>query len=359
MSEYQPMNRLIEEANRQLTTCNACRYCEGFCSVFPAVHRLARFSSEDVVQLANLCHNCRACHYACQFTEPHEFNINLPRALADVRVESYIEFTSPKFIAKGFQRHGVLVALLMIIALFVLMVVTAGAVDDTQAGFYAYMPHELMVWVFAPVFLFPLAVIALALRTYWKKTDGQKITGVHIRKALSDAVSMKNLAGGQGQGCNFENTDRYSNARRYLHQFAAFGFLLCFASTSTGTLMHYLLDMPAPYAWYSLPKLFGVSGGVALVIGCAGLAWLKCRADSTLGAQNVWGAEMAFVVLLGLTGFTGLVLYALTGYASVGTALLIHLACVLTLFLLMPYSKMVHGFFRMAALIREAQISST
>ena len=119
--------------------------------------------------------------------------------------------------------------------------------------------------------------------------------------------------------------------------------------------MHYLLDMPAPYVWYSLPKLFGVSGGIALVFGCAGLAWLKCQADSTLGAQHVWGAEMAFVVLLGLTGLTGLVLYALTGQPGVKTALIIHLSCVMTLFLLMPYSKMVHGFFRLAALIREAQ----
>ncbi|MDB4224788.1 tricarballylate utilization 4Fe-4S protein TcuB [Granulosicoccus sp.] len=357
MSEYREMDRFIQEANRQLTTCNACRYCEGFCSVFPAVHRLAKFSSEDVIQLSNLCHNCRACHYACQFTEPHEYNINLPRALADVRVESYIEFSRPQFIARAFQRQGVLVALIIIITFFVLMMITSGTSDSSQPGFYAFMPHELMVMVFAPAFLFPLVVIALAVRAYWKKIGGQKISKLHIRTAFLDAAKMKNLAGGQGQGCNFEKTDRYSNARRYLHQFAAIGFLLCFASTSTGTLMHYLLDMPAPYVWYSLPKILGVTGGMALVIGCAGLAWLKTQADESLGAQNVWGAEMAFVVLLGLTGLTGLVLYALTGYASVGVALNIHLASVMTLFLLMPYSKMVHGFFRMAALIREAQQS--
>ena len=28
---------LLEEAERQLTICNACRYCEGYCAVFPAM----------------------------------------------------------------------------------------------------------------------------------------------------------------------------------------------------------------------------------------------------------------------------------------------------------------------------------
>ncbi|WP_171060858.1 hypothetical protein [Poseidonocella sp. HB161398] len=37
-----------------------------------------------------------------------------------------------------------------------------------------------------------------------------------------------------------------------------------------------------------------------------------------------------------------------------GWLLPVHLGSVLTLFLLMPYSKMVHGFYRMAALTREA-----
>ena len=64
---------------------------------------------------------------------------------------------------------------------------------------------------------------------------------------------------------------------------------------------------------------------------------------------------MAFVMLLGLTGLTGLVLYAVTGSGYVGPALTIHLASVLSLFVLLPFSKMVHGFFRMAALIRNEQ----
>ena len=28
---------LLEEAQRQMVICNACRYCEGYCAVFPAL----------------------------------------------------------------------------------------------------------------------------------------------------------------------------------------------------------------------------------------------------------------------------------------------------------------------------------
>jgi citrate/tricarballylate utilization protein len=51
----------------------------------------------------------------------------------------------------------------------------------------------------------------------------------------------------------------------------------------------------------------------------------------------------------------GLMLYAVTGSMLVGPMLAIHLGTVLAFFLTTPYSKMVHGFYRLAALIRDAQ----
>jgi citrate/tricarballylate utilization protein len=166
---------------------------------------------------------------------------------------------------------------------------------------------------------------------------------------------MKNLNGGQGQGCNFENDDRYSDTRRWMHQAVMYGFLLCFAATSSGTVLHYVFDMQAPYGFFSLPKLLGIPGGILLTIGTIGLAWLKTKADPKLGAVRVWGGEMGFILLLGATGASGLALYAATGTAAVPMLLAIHLGCVLAFFLLLPYSKMVHGFYRLAALIIEDQ----
>ena len=69
--------------------CNSCRYCEGYCAVFPAMEQRLDFARDDLDYLANLCHNCGACYPACQYAPPHEFNINVPRVLAQVRLVSY------------------------------------------------------------------------------------------------------------------------------------------------------------------------------------------------------------------------------------------------------------------------------
>ena len=70
------------EVSRIMQICNACRYCEGFCAVFPAMERRRLFAEGDVSYLANLCHNCGACYHACQYAPPHEFGVNVPVAMA-------------------------------------------------------------------------------------------------------------------------------------------------------------------------------------------------------------------------------------------------------------------------------------
>ena len=34
-----PLSKNEKEVSRIMTICNACRYCEGFCAVFPAMTR--------------------------------------------------------------------------------------------------------------------------------------------------------------------------------------------------------------------------------------------------------------------------------------------------------------------------------
>lgn len=102
----------INEARRQIEICDACRYCEGLCSVFPAITRDRVFSVGTITQLANLCHNCRGCYSACQYTEPHEFALNVPKVLAEVRQDSWQDHAVPAVVAKAFHRSGTAVALL-------------------------------------------------------------------------------------------------------------------------------------------------------------------------------------------------------------------------------------------------------
>ncbi len=345
---------IIQEARRQAEICNACRYCEGYCSVFPALHRERAFSDGDITQLANLCHNCRGCYYACQYTEPHEFALNLPNALAEVRHESWKDFAWPRGFARLFDTSGIAIGAGLVLAFTFIFALAQSMRPESGEGFYAYMSHGLMVTIFAPAFLLPLLALTVSIRDYWRTVEGGDWTLSDIWDACRSAGRMKNLEGGHGDGCNFEEEDRFSQARRHFHQATLYGFLLCFASTSSGTVLHYGFGMEAPYGFFSLPKLLGVPGGLLLCLGTAGLAWLKTRADRDLGAPKVWGGEMAFVLLLFSVSATGLLLYAATGTSAVSWLLPLHLGTVLTFFLLTPYSKMAHGFYRMAALTKEA-----
>jgi citrate/tricarballylate utilization protein len=84
-----PAAELLREAERQMVVCNACRYCEGYCAVFPAMERRRSFSAGDLSYLAHLCFDCRDCYYACQYAPPHEFAINVPKVFAELRGETY------------------------------------------------------------------------------------------------------------------------------------------------------------------------------------------------------------------------------------------------------------------------------
>ncbi|CRL10117.1 tricarballylate utilization protein B [Phaeobacter italicus] len=344
----------LQEARRQAEICNACRYCEGYCSVFPALHAERAFSDGDLTQLANLCHNCRGCYYACQYTAPHEFDLNLPQALADVRQNSWEEMAFPRAAGKAFQKNGVLIAVATVIGFALLFWAARTLPSAGDEGFYAALSHNAMVAIFLPAFLFPLLSIAVSLRRYWRHIGAGPFRPAHLITAFRQAADMKNLKGGHGDGCNFEDEDRFTHARRAVHQAVMYGFLLCFASTSVATVMHYVFDMPAPYGLLSLPKLLGLSGGLLLVVGCAEMIRLKLQSDRSLGASAAFGGEVAFVGLLGFTGFSGLALYAFGQSTVMPTLLAIHLGAVLSFFLLTPFTKMAHGFYRLTALVAEA-----
>ena len=346
---------LIDEVRRQAQICNACRYCEGYCSVFPALHSLRDFGDGDLTQLANLCHNCRGCYYACQYTAPHEFDLNLPRVLAELRRDSWEHFAWPGGLAPHFQRHGGAIALALVAGFAVLFTAISALGPQNGVGFYGVLTHSAMVAIFLPAFLLPLFSIAIGLHRYWRAVGGGPIRLAQIRDAMGRIATMKDLAAGHGDGCNFEDQDKFSQNRRYAHQAIMYGFLLCFAATGTATILHYVFALPAPYPLLSLPKLLGIVGGVLLTLGCGWMAWLKLHADREPGDPGAWGGEVGFVVLLGFVGLSGLLLFAASGTFLVPTLLTLHLGAVLTFFLLTPFTKMAHAFYRLAALLRDSQ----
>ncbi|MDC3032426.1 4Fe-4S ferredoxin, partial [Litorivicinus sp.] len=292
----------------------------------------------------------------------------LPRALATVRVESWESHVPFPGASKIFQSSPLvaLVTVLVVAALFWLIadcLDTLSWIDSiggipwaSSAAFYDLISHESLILIFSPLFLLPLFILFIGLARYWRTVNGESITWSQLCESLRSAATLKNLDGGAGQGCNYEREDSYSQVRRWAHQATMYGFLLCFAATSVATVMHYGMGLVAPYPFLSLPKLLGVSGGLLLTVGTSKLIYLKTKANFLLESPGRRGSDYGFITLLWFVSTTGLLLYWLGGTELSSSMLILHLAGIACLFISIPFSKMVHGFFRMAALIREAQL---
>ena len=94
----------LEDGRWALSVCGLCRYCDGYCPVFPAARRRPALTPGDLAYVANLCHQCGNCWYACQYAPPHPWGINVPQAFAQLRVESYAEHAWPPAMGRLFQR---------------------------------------------------------------------------------------------------------------------------------------------------------------------------------------------------------------------------------------------------------------
>jgi citrate/tricarballylate utilization protein len=226
-----------------------------------------------------------------------------------------------------------------------------GAVAEGR--FYAVFPHGLMVGLFAPVFGFSVGALGIGVARFWRGVAGGEPHAAAIGEAAHDALRLKYLDGGHGEGCPNDD-DRFTLARRRFHHFTMYGFLLCFAATVVATLYHYGLGQPAPYAWTSAPKVLGTLGGTGLVIGTVGLWWLRQRRDPDLIEPTQRAMDEGFIALLFLTGASGLALALARTTPAMPLLLCLHLASVLAFFATMPYGKFAHGVYRGAALLKWA-----
>ena len=347
------------EVDRQMTICNACRYCEGICAVYPAMELRKTFAAGDLDYLANLCHNCGACYYDCQYAPPHDFAINVPVAMAELREDTYAAYAWPRAVAPLFSVNGLFIALALVlgIAVFIAGFVMAADPDalfaaGTESGaFYRVMPHDAMVVVFGAAFAFAILSIGISLHRFWHAAGSMPVTGASLWRAMRDAASLRYLDGG-GMGCHNEG-ERPDDHRRLYHHLTFYGFLLCFASTATGTVFHYVLDWQAPYPWWTPVKIFGVLGGIGLVIGPLGLMHAKARRAEVISAGHS-GLGIAFLWVLILLGGSGLLLTSLRSTPAMGLLLAVHLGVVFAFFVTMPYGKFVHGLYRFVALVRHA-----
>ena len=351
-----------------MIVCNACRYCEGYCAVFQAMERRVAFPAADMNYLANLCHNCGECLYACQYAPPHEFNINVPRNLAQIRLASYETYAWPSFLGRACRMHSVGTSLAVSVAMMIVMAAATAIAGSfgapaASADFYAVLPHHVMIGMFGSVFTFVMAALAIGVARFRKDAAAGRSAGLRLDgtgtsrretrptyRAVRDALTLKNLHG-SGADCTYQGEESRTPWRRWFHHCTFYGFMLCFASTSVAAVYHWL-GWSAPYGYTSAPVILGSLGGFGLLIGPAGLYGLSIARDGELTDPVQQPIDRGFILLLFLTSFTGLALLVLRATPAMPALLVVHLGVVLALFVTMPYGKFVHGFYRTAALVQ-------
>lgn len=352
-----------QDARRQMAVCNACRYCEGYCAVFPAMAARREFATADLTHLANLCHGCKGCYHACQYAPPHAFAINIPATFATIRQESYAQYAWPPAMGRAFEKNGTVVVAVATLFVTLALLLAVALVDPSRlwtaqtgtGAFFRIIPLWLINTLAGASFGFAILAMAMGALRYLKGTGGLggPIAPAPVADAAVDVLTLRNLGGG-GHGCN-DVDDSFAQQRRWLHQAMFYGFMLCFAATTTGAIYHHVFGWKSPHALLSLPVQLGTWGGVLLCIGTAGLMRVKVITDPVPVARKLLGGEFAMLGLLFLIGSTGLLLLAVRHTGAMGFMLALHFGLVLALFVVLPYSKMVHGVYRGIALLRNAR----
>lgn len=354
-------SRLLAEADRAMTICNACRYCEGLCAVFPAMERRRAFADGDLDQLANLCHNCGSCLHDCQYAPPHEFAVAIPETFAALRRESWERYAWPGVLAGAFDRNAQVTVMAIIVSVAVSLVVVAVQMGDGftrahtgEGSFYEVMPHGAIVVVFVGAMMFAFVALAIALGRYWRAIGGKRIGLKELLRAGRSASTLEYLDGG-GPGCMHDDVHPGPDRRRSFHHMTYYGFALCLGATTLAAILETGLGQVSPYPVWHPVVILGAVGGLGLIIGPLGLLNAKRHRDPQLSDPESRPMEVAFLAMLILLSVTGFGVLVLRETAAMPALLALHLGVVFAFFVTIPYTKFVHGFYRYLALVKDHQ----
>lgn len=351
---------LLAEAQRQFDICNACRYCEGLCAVFPALERRPTFSEGDVLFLANLCHDCRSCYDVCPYATPHEFAVDIPPLMSAIREETYKSYARPRALGPALlgPTRGrawlatVVVAVTVVIGLLILGWDRLVAPPAAEEAFYEVVPFLVMTIPASVIAGLAVAFLGAGLAAFWRDTTGGRPDVGSVKDAVFAAFSLKNMHGG-GPGCTYPE-ETPAKSRLVMHSLVFNGFLLTFLATVLAAIWQELLGRMPPYPLLSAPVIIGTVGGIATIAGCAGLLVLRAGSREELEAAGARRLDLDFIILLVLVNGSGLALLALRSTTAMGLLLLLHLALVAAFFVSLPYGKFVHATYRTSALVQDS-----
>ena len=354
-----PFDDLFEEGRRQLTVCNSCRYCAGYCPVWPAMERRPLLTLQEQVHMANLCHDCRDCFTACMYTPPHEFDLNPPKVFTQIREYTYRKYIGPEVMHRVLESRGgtILAALLIFAYVAIVSVATGGTLFGRVGGDpYSVIGHTVIVASAMAASIFAIGAVLVGMARYWKDTHGSFGDLFDLGAwgtTLSLSARLKHQSGGE-EGCAYEDNQPKAN-RKYAHQFIMYGFLFTFLATVSAWIMETFLGLYPPYPIISVPVGFGMVGGVLQVVGCIWALSAKKRSDHAQTTRGMLSADKALIWALLIVNVTGIFTTLFRETAAFGIIFVLHFAPVLMFFLFAPYTKFVHWVFRVLATYKDAK----
>lgn len=347
------------QGKRMADICRACGNCESLCPVFPALATRREFDKPDLDYLANLCHDCGACFQSCQYAPPHAFEVNLPHLFDKLRPISYADYTAPSIFGRMFRRQGIATAMMLAASIIVILLAIA-AFDDANrmfmvnrgaGAYYRVLPFSAIVAIFGAASALAALFIAAAGWRFARALGKSRTAGRALSAGLRagfDVLSLRHMDGG-GAGC-VDGADHGTPWRRVFHHLAFYGFLSCIGSGLLAGYWHWVGQRLPPFPITSTPVLLGIAGGLAIIAGIIGLSWLRAQRDVRTKARSYGRLNSVFVAMLLLVCLSGFGLLALRDGDSMGIMLSAHLGAVLAMILMMPFSKFVHGLYRLLAL---------
>ena len=327
------------------------------------------FTKADLNYLANLCHNCGECLYACQYAPPHEFAINVPKTLATIRLRSYEEYAWPRSLAAAFRHHNLATGSVLALAMIAVMLAATLAMNGSavwnpgDAGdFYAVVPHGVMVALFGGVGFFVVAALGIGVARCRRDMGSARWLPASAPIRAASAFRLEGNPRCPHAAAPARDRRGLRHRRRGPHALAALvpplHLLRLHALLRLDVRRRALSQRWMGRALRLLEPSRRARHGRwswACVVGPVGLLLQRRRRDPALTDPAGHGLDASFLVLLLLTSLTGLLLLVLRHQAVMGVLLIVHLGIVLALFLTLPYGKFVHGFYRTVALLKYAR----
>ena len=214
-----------------------------------------------------------------------------------------------------------------------------------------FISSWLVDLTFVPVFTASILVFVYTLKKMLSdmhanavvegKTDKDTLDYKAYAKMIP-VVLKKVLKHSQFNECG-ENKNRGT-----AHMMVLYGFIGCFIVTSIGFFFLYILGVPGPYSQLWPFKWLGNISGIAIVFGA--VLMIKERLGKPdLNAYKDWYL-LGLVLTLGATGLlTQMARLAGMEFATYAIYY-IHLIAVFHLFAYLPFSKLAHAVYRLAAM---------